>query len=48
MPDFKPFADLMAAEGLPQIVIDTFQHYYDQLASGHSGIVREDQLRPKA
>lgn len=46
MPDFHPFAQMMSAEGLPQIVIDTFHHYYDQLASGHSGLVRESELRP--
>jgi UTP--glucose-1-phosphate uridylyltransferase len=45
-PDFKPFAALMQSEGLPQIVIDTFAHYYGQLAAGHSGLLREDEIKP--
>ena len=44
--DFAPFAARMRAEKLPQVVIDTFEHYYDQLAGGRSGLIRETDIRP--
>jgi UTP--glucose-1-phosphate uridylyltransferase len=43
---FAPFADRMQAEGLPDIVIRTFAHYYDQLASGKTGLVAEADIEP--
>ena len=47
-PDFTPFAEKMQAEGLPDIVIRTFQFYYRQLAAGHTGMIPEAELRPIA
>src|SRR5262249_5272481 len=38
-PGFAPFADKMRADGLPQIAIDTFEHYYALLRSGDAGKV---------
>ena len=43
---FEPFATKMRAEELPEIVIDTFRHYYQQLSEGQTGIIRESQIRP--
>jgi UTP--glucose-1-phosphate uridylyltransferase len=41
--DFRPFARKMKREGLPQVFIDTFHFYYDQLVHGATGyITRED------
>ncbi len=44
--DFRPFAERMTAEGLPSVVIRTFEHYYQQLAEGHTGLLPESQIRP--
>jgi UTP--glucose-1-phosphate uridylyltransferase len=44
--DFRPFAERMAAEQLPEIVIRTFQHYYEQLARGETGFIPETDIRP--
>lgn len=44
--DFIPFAEKMRAEGLPEIVIRTFRFYYDQLATGHTGMIPEAEIRP--
>ena len=44
--DFLPFADLMKAEGLPDIVIRTFEHYYNQLAAGQKGLIPESEIQP--
>lgn len=44
--DFAPFAERMAAEGLPEIVIRTFQHYYEQLAGGATGLMPERDIAP--
>ena len=43
---FTPFEQIMQAESLPQIAIDTFRYYYQQLLEGHSGHVREAGLAP--
>ena len=43
---FEPFAAKMRAEALPEIVIDTFRHYYQQLSEGQTGIIRENEIRP--
>ena len=43
---FQAFADKMRAESLPEIVIDTFRHYYRQLCDGATGIIRETEIRP--
>lgn len=46
MADFRPFAERMATERLPDIVIRTFQHYYEQLAQGQTGLMPESAIRP--
>lgn len=43
---FAPFARLMQAEGLPDIVIRTFAHYYAQLAAGETGLIPEAAIEP--
>lgn len=44
--EFAPFAARMQAEGLPEIVIRTFAHYYEQLAAGAKGLIPESEIRP--
>jgi len=44
--DFAPFAQRMQAEGLPEIVIRTFRHYYEQLAAGETGLIPESSIEP--
>ncbi len=44
--DFAPFTARMQAEGLPDIVIRTFAYYYRQLAEGHTGLLREEDIQP--
>lgn len=44
--DFEPFERLMRGEGLPEIAIRTFAHYYAQLAAGHTGLLPEADLEP--
>lgn len=46
MADFRPFAERMEAEGLPDIVIRTFKHHYDGLAQGQTGLIPEKGIRP--
>lgn len=46
--DFAPFAARMRAEMLPEIVIRTFEHYYDQLAVGQTGLIAEAMIAPVA
>lgn len=46
--DFAPFETLMRREGLPEIAIRTFAHYYAQLADGHTGLLPEADLLPAA
>ncbi|MEM7344517.1 MAG: UTP--glucose-1-phosphate uridylyltransferase [Chloroflexota bacterium] len=43
---FTPFAQRMQAEGLPDIVIQTFQHYYEQLVAGNTGLIKEQEIQP--
>ena len=43
---FAPFAQRMEAEGLPNIVIQTFKYYYKQLVEGQTGLILEDDIRP--
>ncbi|HZD11010.1 MAG TPA: UTP--glucose-1-phosphate uridylyltransferase, partial [Candidatus Binatia bacterium] len=44
--DFAPFARRMRTENLPEIVIRTFEHYYNQLWEGQTGLIREAEIRP--
>jgi UTP--glucose-1-phosphate uridylyltransferase len=45
---FDLFAARMRAEGLPDVAIATFAHYYDQLLSGETGMVPEAAIEPIA
>src|SRR4051812_6422935 len=36
----------MRADGAPEVAIDTFAHYYDQLASGEKGTLPESEIEP--
>lgn len=47
-PKFIPFAHKMQAEGLPEVVIETFKYYYDQLVAGQTGYMAEADLQPVA
>jgi UTP--glucose-1-phosphate uridylyltransferase len=44
--DFAPFETRMRREGIAQIVIDNFQHYYGVLASGSVGLIPEAEIAP--
>jgi UTP--glucose-1-phosphate uridylyltransferase len=46
--DFEPFAERMAAENLPSVVIRTFETYYRQLAAGETGMIPEAEIEPVA
>jgi UTP--glucose-1-phosphate uridylyltransferase len=51
MPDniaanFAPFEARMRREGLAQIVIDNFRHYYGVLAGGSVGMIAEAEIAP--
>ena len=43
-PDFAPFEARMRREGLAQIVIDNFRHYYGVLAGGSVGLIAEAEI----
>ena len=43
---FAPFAALMQAEGLPDVVIRTFAHYHAQLVAGETGLIPESAIEP--
>lgn len=43
---FEPFAARMRGEGLPEIVVRTFQHYFRQLAAGQTGLIPESAIEP--
>jgi UTP--glucose-1-phosphate uridylyltransferase len=36
----------MRREGLPDAAIDTFRHYYEQLAAGETGMLPESEIEP--
>jgi UTP--glucose-1-phosphate uridylyltransferase len=44
--DFAPFEQRMRSEGLPEIVIDNFRHYYTILAGGSIGQIAEAEIAP--
>ena len=46
MSNFHPFAEKMAADGLPDVAIRTFEHYYNQLAAGETGLIPESGIEP--
>lgn len=43
---FTPLAERMRGEGLPDIVIRTFEHYYQQLVQGQTGLIPETDIQP--
>jgi UDP-N-acetylglucosamine pyrophosphorylase len=43
---FLPFQQLMQAQGLPGIVIDTFRYHYAQLLAGATGLIPETDISP--
>lgn len=47
-PTFSPFVTRMKAEALPQIFIDTFAYYYEQLITGQTGFISEGEIEPVA
>ncbi len=44
--NFTPFAAKMRAEGLPELAIETFKYYYDQLVAGETGLMPESAIEP--
>src|SRR5687768_1148467 len=36
----------MRADGAQPVAVDTFAHYYERLASGEAGLLREDEIEP--
>lgn len=44
--NFVPFAERMQQEGLPDIVIKTFEYYYTQLIEGQTGMISEAEIKP--
>lgn len=43
---FRPFSDLMRAEGLPDVAIRTFGHHYAELVAGETGQIPEGDILP--
>lgn len=43
---FQPFAEKMAAEGLPDTLIRSFHFYYNQLRAGETGYIYRDKALP--
>ena len=46
LPQFKPFADKMTAEGLNELAIRTFETYYERLVGGMTGLIPESEIEP--
>ena len=44
--NFSPFAAKMAAESLPESLIQSFRFYYNQLRQGATGYIHRDQALP--
>jgi UTP--glucose-1-phosphate uridylyltransferase len=47
-PDFRPFARKMRRADLPQVFVDTFHFYYDQLVHGATGYITGADAGPVA
>ena len=43
---FQPFAEKMEKHELPQVVIDTFRHYYALLIAGETGLISQREIDP--
>jgi UTP--glucose-1-phosphate uridylyltransferase len=46
MDGLQASVEKMEREGLPQPAIDTFRHYYEQLARGETGMLPESEIEP--
>lgn len=46
MADFAPFSQRMQADRQPQVFIDTFEYYYEQLVAGETGMIPESTIQP--
>jgi UTP--glucose-1-phosphate uridylyltransferase len=46
MADFAPFAARMQAARQPKVFIETFADYYEQLITGHTGMIPEAEIEP--
>ena len=46
MADFAPFAKRMQSDRQPKVFIDTFEHYYEQLVAGETGMIPESSIQP--
>jgi UTP--glucose-1-phosphate uridylyltransferase len=44
--NFEPFFRKMQTEGLPEIVINNFQYYYERLREGQTGLIPEKDIVP--
>ena len=47
-PQFAPFAARMRAADLPELFIETFASYYEQLVQGRTGLIPEAEITPVA
>ncbi|GAB4277529.1 MAG: UTP--glucose-1-phosphate uridylyltransferase [Candidatus Promineifilaceae bacterium] len=45
-PHFSPFYERMLQADLPEVFIETFAFYYDQLVHGRTGLIAEDEIVP--
>lgn len=43
---FAPFVERMRAENLPDIFINSFAYYYEQLLTGSTGLISETEIEP--
>ena len=43
---FAPFAEKMADESLPDAVVRTFEHHFNAISHGVTGLVTESEIRP--
>ena len=46
MDGLQASVEKMRREGLPEAAIDTFRHYYEQLAEGETGMLPESEIEP--
>jgi UTP--glucose-1-phosphate uridylyltransferase len=46
MGDFSAFEQKMRGEGLPEVAIQTFRYYYEQLLSGEQGMLSREEIDP--
>ena len=44
----KESIEKMRADGVPDLAVRTFSHYYEQLASGEQGTIAETDIEPVA